>query len=137
MSGVVPHFCEVLPIGLGHAAAVVRSASTLAAIGYGPMTDTALRAPFVPTPRRGAPREAGGRDRPRGRRPDTATGQPSGLLTVRAVSARACRTERTGRREGCGRSRRRYWKTGSFPVHGLRQLCVELSADQQGQVGQP
>lgn len=31
----------------------------------------------------------------------------------------------------------RYEKTGSFPVRRLRQLCGELSADQEGQIGEP
>lgn len=57
-----------------------------------------------------APREARGRHCPRGR------SEPA--PRVRAVS-------------------RRYEKTGSFAVRRLRQLCVELSADQEGQVGEP
>lgn len=61
-----------------------------------------------------------------------------------AQRRRAARGQRSplprGRGEPAPRVRavsRRYEKTDSLPVRRLRQLCVELSADQEGQIGEP
>lgn len=67
-----------------------------------------------------------------------------GALPVQRRTARRARPEAAtahgaaaNRPQGYGPVSRRYEKTGSFPVRRLRQLCVELSADQEGQIGEP